>query len=294
MKTALLDPAIYFISQDKWNNPDDRNTFIKHLLDNLGVATRFNIAKLYWDQTFEIYFWSKQLTPWRLDGQFNNMIRPILYRLFSGRNIGALSEANRCAVAPNMFYHDGEIKEHFLCVMHSQLVKNEDIFLCLSVQNDLGSHVKYSFSCNCHSNVLTPTQVRNSKEWLDQIDVVDLYWPRNNLDDRARLGIGLDIIRLREYEDIPFLYSFSFSDDFISRLISVSVDKLNILEKMAMRLVQDQLSATRDGRLQDEPMPNNRRRFRVTQRPSSTRIHYRYIYNNKVEFLTYGAHDYSL
>jgi hypothetical protein len=54
-----------------------------------------------------------------------------------------------------------------------------------------------------------------------------------------------------------------------------------IIKYIAKRLTSTQQEAAQDGHLHDEYLKQKKEyRFRITQRPSSTRVHYKYVNKN--------------
>lgn len=94
------------------------------------------------------------------------------------------------------------------------------------------------------------------------------------------------------------MIDFEFKKAFVKKLLYVREDKLRILELIAKRLSKTTAEAGRDPVLQDENIEgksNNDkvRRFRITPRPSSKRIHYKFERSMIVFTMFYdaGEHD---
>ncbi len=128
-------------------------------------------------------------------------------------------------------------------------------------------------------------------EWLDHIDLTESYWP-SNIDEEGKFNTALDIA-FKKLDKQP-IYEYEFSKSFLKDIIKVQNHRTSIIEWTAKRLTLTKQEAAKDSYLQDEWLTKKKEyRFRITQRPSSTRIHYKYV-NNKMKFLRYydeGEHD---
>ncbi|MGA2159805.1 MAG: hypothetical protein ABSG90_11385 [Dehalococcoidia bacterium] len=120
------------------------------------------------------------------------------------------------------------------------------------------------------------------------------YWP-HFLEEKGVFLDALEIVRVRDFNNLPFLYKFEFSNQFMDEIAAAGSNRLRILQQIVKRLILTRQNAARDGSLQDEYISTEREhRFRVTPRPSSIRIHYNYLNGNDIKFLHYydvGHHD---
>lgn len=169
-----------------------------------------------------------------------------------------------------------------------------DIRLCLGLENIISSQSRHVFSCNCCSPTLIPEPINCSTDWLHHIDLENDYWP-SSISDLDKFVKALDIVRVRDFNNSPFLYKFEFSSRFIDELIASQSNKLKILHQSVKRLTLTSEQAACDASLRDEYLAKKREyRFRVTPRPNSTRIHYSYDRSGSIIFLRYygvGHHD---
>lgn len=293
---TVLDPSILFISNEDWKIEEVRDEFLEHCYDILGKIDEKNI-KIYWSENLDYYLLeSPQIPPWRFEKDWGNQITPILYRLLNS-NIESLEfkkEWDVCKVNPSLkhSYNKEEIHNCFLKLMHEIIDRNEQIYLCLSKDN---IEEQYSFKCDCHPNELKPSIVRNNSEWIKYINVEEEYWPINK-DDFLKFEQALEIVRLLKYPKKSFRYKYKFSNTFKKSILKEDLHKSDILEKIAKRLTLTKQEAYKDSVLQDELLQGKTKiyRFRVTPRPASTRIHYKFDGNNAIEFLEYygqGHHD---
>jgi len=181
----------------------------------------------------------------------------------------------------------------FLSLMHQAITAFPDVVLCLGLDNLLRG-VDYVFSCDCCRESITPDVVGIPNDWLHHVDVEDRYWPRNRRDVRS-LDKALEITRSTYLPHSDFLYRFEYSPQFAKDIVGVRDNRGRILRQMARRLTMTEHEAASDGSLRDEVVHSSgERRFRVTPKPSSTRIHYVYKGSKALLFKRYydaGHHD---
>jgi len=177
----------------------------------------------------------------------------------------------------------------FLELMHIVIEREEKVYLCLGVNR---IREEFTFLCDCHSFQVNPVVIAKPIEWLDQIDLTESYWP-SNVDEEGKFKAALQIA-FKKLDKQP-IYEYEFSKSFLRDIIKVQNHRTSIIEWTAKRLTLTKQEAARDSYLQDEELEQKKKeyRFRITQRPSSTRIHYKYV-NKKIKFLRYydeGEHD---
>lgn len=290
---TVFDPGNLFISESDWHNAEQRDIFLQHLLDNLDYINDYQITKIYWTDELEKLLWdSPQLPPWRLNRDWNLPIVQVIYRAFNKAKeyIHNSKNLTSCLVEPPLDCSKlGDLTLlAFLELMHIVIDKNENIYLCLS-----NSRIKenYLFSCDCHSFQITPLVITKPTEWLNHVNLASDYWPES-LDEIEKLHTALKIM-FKKLNRKP-IYEYEFSNAFIKDIVKTQNYREYIIEYAAKRLTLNKQEAARDSYLQDEYLAQSKEyRFRITQRPSSTRIHYKYV-NKKFRFLRYygeGEHD---
>ncbi len=287
MKNVVLDPALLFITEIDWANNHKRDWFLAHLLDNLTNIDQYSVAQILWNDELESCLWSDpHIPPWRQDKDWGNQLVPIIYRLLK-KNIAADNfEGSQtvCNVQTVLDCSDPNALICFLRIMHRLISFTLDTLLCLGLPNILPADSNYTFYCTCCSKTLTPELIKHPTDWLRYIDVENKYWP-GNVSDSRKFKKGLDIIRLRDLNDSPFLHNFQFSPRFIDDLALTHSNRLRILRQIAKRLTLTAQQAALDASLQDEYLNRGVYRFRVTPRPTSTRIHYSYDQSGAILFL---------
>jgi hypothetical protein len=142
-----------------------------------------------------------------------------------------------------------------------------------------------------------PKLISCTKDFLDQIKVEESFWP-NCSSDGELLKKGVSILLKRNHDINCCNVEFDFSKTFVKKLSSTQESRLRILELIAKRLSKTTAESGRDPVLQDENVEGRsdnakERRFRVTPRPSSKRIHYNFE-GSKIVFIMFydsGEHD---
>jgi hypothetical protein len=294
MKSAVLDPSILHISTTDWDTTDKRDHFLKHLFDNLTAIDDYRIAKILWSQQQEACLWlTPQTPPWRVDKDWSNALVPIIYGLLQ-RNSNFIeldSSLAPCAVRPLMHLIHQRPGRWFLILMHSLIKSQDEVFLCLGLPNIAPASRQYLFTCTCCPSPMSPNLVSSATDWLNYVDITGEYWPSNETES-DKLFSALQMFRLKEFNDKPFLHKFEFSTHFVSALSRTHTNKATILRQMVKKLVATKQEATRDPTLRDEYLCEQRVfRFRVTHR---TRIHYDYGTEAHIYFLSFydvGQHD---
>ncbi|NJN78184.1 MAG: hypothetical protein HC803_07515 [Saprospiraceae bacterium] len=108
------------------------------------------------------------------------------------------------------------------------------------------------------------------------------------------MSLAFDFIKLRDYDDADFEFDFEFTRNFKRSILNERTHCKAILERMTKKLVLTVAESRQDAQLRDEYIDKvEEYRFRVTGRPSSTRIHYTFE-DDVITFLRFygdGEHD---
>ncbi|MTJ52694.1 hypothetical protein FJR38_08490 [Anabaena sp. UHCC 0253] len=293
MMKAVFEPSNLFISEIEWQNQESRDKFLEHLLDNLKNISDYEITKIYWTDELEEILWEHpQLPPWRQDRDWKIQIVPIIYKLFNSvkENLPNHKQLTSCTVQPGFNSQDPSdlILNYFLELIHILIDRNENIYLCLGIKTN---KQEYIFSCKCHDFKVHPTIIENPIQWLNYIDIINTYWP-SSVNEIDKLHESLKIL-FKIHNSQP-IQEYEFSPQFVKDIIKATNHREKILQSIVKRLLLTKQQAAKDMNLQDEYLkPKKEYRFRVTPRPASTRIHYKYA-KNKILFLKYydeGEHD---
>lgn len=290
---AVFEPEILFISESDWQDSKKRDEFLNHLLDNLENINNYQITRVYWTDDLEGLLWDHpQLPPWRLDRDWKLKLVPTIYKNFNTREfIESQETLSSCLMQPvlNCSCFEGLALCAFLELMHIVIEREENVYLCLGFNR---IREEFTFFCDCHSFQVNPVVIAKPIEWLDQIDLTESYWP-SNIDEEEKFKAALKIA-FKKLDKQP-LYKYEFTKTFLKDIIKVQNHRTSIIEWTAKRLTLNRQQAARNSYLQDEYLDQQKEyRFRITQRPSSTRIHYKYVNKNIIKFLRYydeGEHD---
>src|SRR5438045_1916867 len=83
MKNSIFEPSMLFATREQWCDEEGRDTFLKHLIDNVVTFDDNFTTSLYWTDALEMCLWAApQLSPWRVDRDFNLPLVQIFYRRF--------------------------------------------------------------------------------------------------------------------------------------------------------------------------------------------------------------------
>lgn len=288
-----LEPSVLFITEDGWNDEINREEFLENLLLILGYVNDNDNIKICWNDNFESLLWEyPQKAPWRIDKDYSNPLVPVINKLLKNNIIDleeSLYYSQDCIVEPNGMIGMGDdlYVSTFMSMMHYHVIKLNDLFL--AVQPELKSD--YKFSCDCHMKAITPKIIT---EYLDMIDlevISEELWPKNS--DQKDKIIKLVEIFLQKNK-CSSLYKYDFTERFVKDIINITIRKSKLINQIVKRLCMNEAQARGDASLQDEYIERqNEYRIRITQRPTSTRVHY--IYNrDKIIFVTYygeGEHN---
>jgi uncharacterized protein YnzC (UPF0291/DUF896 family) len=109
-----------------------------------------------------------------------------------------------------------------------------------------------------------------------------------------KMELAFDFIKLRDYDNADLQFDFEFTKTFKKSILNERTHREAILERMTKKLILTSAEARQDAQLRDEYINTvNEYRFRVTQRPTSTRIHYTFE-DDVITFLRFygeGEHD---
>ncbi len=305
---SVLDPLIFFISDDDWKDDDKRDEFLQHFVDNITTIDKYKVTKIYWTEALDELLYVSQLPPWRRDRMMNNGLVPIIYRHFGGDEIKEYLNCDHglgpCDVCPTMQGLPGraEIDDCFRGIMHQLVARDELVFLALGLANRSVNSGKYVFSCTCHPNQLVPPVIRHPHEWLWHVNLEQQFWPTSACDRNkfmTAIQIAADTLLISGIAEAAKLkYDYDFDNRFLERISSERNHRGEILRNIAKRLLLTQSDAAMDSSLLDEDVKGGRkragkevRRFRVS---GENRIHYIYPCKGKILFTDYygaGEHD---
>jgi len=288
---ALFDPEVFFVSDAIWESPNDRMEFLNHLDTHLDFINSIGKACILWCDKYDERLWSHpKLPPWKKTRGWSIPLSQILYHKLTKycKRLDTLSlqlgECQPpiqcyCAVAHTAFHQ----------LITAIFINSLTPHYCPSIGN-ISEH-DHLFRPNAEAAWSEFPEVRNPKDWPKMIDPIKYFWPtsRNDNDNFMKC---IELVALSKDINPSELQSFSFTQNFLGNLILAS-RKERIIEMIVKRLTLTLQESAHDQQLQDEELPDGERRFRVTQRPSSLRIHYIFQNNQIVfdKFFDEGHHD---
>lgn len=296
MNKAIFEPSLVLISDENWNNETYKDAFLDLFLTHLELLDKYDLTKIYWtDELNAILFESPNEHPWHPSDLSTPLILTIYQKFYQLHELIPAFETVCNATPPlKINYQKTEAQEEFLKMVHTLIDFEEPSFLCVGLENQLKSPDNYIFSCDCHETSYVPTLLNQPKDWLQYVDIVDKFYPKNIDEFEDKMALAFDFIKYRDYDDADLEYDFEFTKRFKKSILNERVHCEAILEKMTKKLVLTSAEARQDPQLHDEYINRvDEYRFRVTQRPSSTRIHYTFE-DDKITFLKFygeGEHD---
>lgn len=294
---AVFEPSLLFISDEDWYDEEKQDAFLEHLLNHLDMIDTFDAAKIWWtDELQEVLVGSPNMHPWFQSDQRNPLIVTI-HRAFYNRLEYSLGFDDVCKINPCLetTYTNQEAQDHFLKLVHNLIDEDENFHFCVGVQNRLNLPNQYTFSCDCHAKNLTPSLLNDANDWLFHIDI-SKFFPNSIEEFDIQFDKGMDLVKKKLFPEKRYLFDFEFTKNFKKSIVFRTKFQEEIFVAVVKKLISTSLEAANSD-LHDEQIGKknlNKWRMRVTQRPSSTRIHYTVTDEGAIRFLQYygeGEHD---
>lgn len=297
---SVFELGVLFATQEDWNRQDKQDAFLEHLLNHLLIIQEYQHSRVFWSDGLETLLWAEpQQHPW-FGSDLRNPIILTIFQYFSSNveSLGDLEVEN--ADSP---------QAHFQALLDFLLDAKESFFFCTSESN---AEDTIAFSRSDEEEPYHPTIIRKPLEWFHQLNAVD-YYPSSLELFETELLKGLKVVKYQKYLDLIhskedalredlldlernlFVYGYAFERGFIKKLLGVTLTrhKEAILEKMTDKLMllptDAGFNALGDEKLKGQDLY----RFRITPRPTSTRMHYA-LDQNTIVFTAYygeGEHD---
>lgn len=291
---AVFEPSLLFIADEDWWDDEKRDAFLEHLLDHLQLIDEYDICQIWWTEQLQtILVGDPNMHPWFGSDQRNPLIVNIHQKFY--QRLSYWDEYPvPCDITPKLSadYSNLSAQESLLKLVHALIDLEENFHFCVGLANQLKPAAAYSFSCNCHSYPLLPNVINQASEWLPLLDPVAQFFPTSIEDFDTNFPKALELVLKQSFPGKTYLFDFEFSKTFKKSIVSRTTLRQEILEAVVKKLVLT-TDATRS-ELVDEYLSKKREwRFRVTWRPTSTRIQYQ-IEDKKIIFLQYygeGEHD---
>lgn len=300
MDYAVLEPSVISISQDEWDCEVQRDDYLEHfnlILKNIENNQDLHIA---WSSETDDLIWAApQRPPWRRDRTWANTIIPILFKSMQNNleYIDIEEDSLECTIEPPLKCYREELTKNFKNILAHLHDNCEQIIIPLGLKNIPVIAPFPKFSVDENELAPPPSLISCCNDFLKIVKVEETFWPKSG-EDAESLREGINLLLKRNHNIDPCIVHFDFKKSFVKKLSVTQNSKLRILELMAKRLSKTTAEAGRDPVLQDEKVEgksnkNQERRFRVTPRPSSKRIHYSFD-NSKIIFKMFydsGEHD---
>ena len=303
---GVLDPQLFLIADQDWNDPAKRDRFLQLLLDHLTMISKHDIVRIYWTDQLESLIY--ELPPWRQDRCLRMQLVPQLYQRFSPRlkvfidNAECLEE---CSVTPPLRGIPGrnEITAHFTKLMHALIAQHEHVYFGLGLANRPAPSGGYIFSCTCHPDDLVPTVIEQPIEWLQHINLEEVFWPTgDDATSHDNFVTAIDLAQERLLmaglcNAVKGRYEIEVGKEFLNSVACENLHRSAILKAIAKRSLLTRHDAMADSALRDEQLKGKKLagkpvgRFRVTQ---ECRIHYVYEDTRRIVLTDYfgeGKHD---
>lgn len=307
---ALFDPSLLFVSDADWAQAEKQDDFLEHLTKHLQSITEYDLANIWWTEELQtILVETPNMHPW-FGSDLSNQIIAVLHHNFYNRLEYFEENETICNLAPplKITYTNANAHEHFLKLAHNLLVFEEAFYFCTGLENQVLGSENYTFSCECHQSIYTPILINAATDWLPYIDskfiptILD-YFPTRVEDFDEQFSKGMAFIKKQYFPDKPYLFEYEFTKNFQKSIINRTGFQEEIFIAIVKKLISTAQEAANSD-LHDEFLRKTKNlilgepkqdlyRIRVTQRPSSTRIHY-VLDHKKVVFRQYygeGEHD---
>lgn len=291
MLHALLDPGLFLISDDDWNCTDKRTTFLDRLSKHLEFIDDVGVGSVMWCDELDARLWSNpQMPPWKKSRGYDISMTMILYKFLTKNicRIDITDNAPADALPPLACCCDNSL-DLFRRLVSMAIRNTLSAYFCPSSANVIVAD--HQFRESLTSDWVTFPVVRDPSTWPKMISPAQLFWPTNRM-DRDRFIKCIDYTALSKGISPKRLHNYQLSGRFIGDIVNAS-RKEQVVEMIILRLSMSLQAASADTRLRDELLSDGDRRFRVTQKPSSLRIHYRFE-NQKILFTRFydeGHHD---
>jgi hypothetical protein len=295
---TLFEPSLLFISEADWYDEEKQDIFLDYLISHLELMDNYDICRIWWtDELMTILVGNPNMHPW-FQSDLSNPLIVAIHQKFYNRTENVFEFDKICQISPSLkaTYTNQEAQSHFLKLVHTLIDFNESSYLCVGRQNALSVNESYNFTCTCHNNNFVPTLINEANTWLQYVDVVNKFFPTTIALFDDNFEDGLNLVRKKMFNEQPYLFDFEFTPKFKKSIISRVTFQESIFIAIVKKLVSTSAESANSD-LHDEFINQNsinQWRIRVTQRPSSTRIHYKVDNQNKITFLCYygvGEHD---
>ncbi|HEY9082681.1 MAG TPA: hypothetical protein VIN73_05055 [Vicingaceae bacterium] len=286
MNKLMLLPTLAFISENKWSQESFKENYLGIMINAFKEIDNNENLNLIWSNKLEEILWTEpRYKPWGDLNERNSLV-PIFYKFFV-KNVDYISHDNVLSTSsPNLEHENNEILKEYYSISNHLILKKIEFAIFnpnYSIQFITECNKSYNPTC-CSSNFdilklqlklfLFKDTIEESKEKLTH--VISIYLEINGLEKNNK---------------------YSFSSAFMRKVQTLNdPDLLQLIDRLALRVSYNGQQARECAILQDEFITTkgiDEFRMRITNRPTSIRVHY-VINDSVLEFLNYygaGEHD---
>ncbi|MDO6598464.1 hypothetical protein Q4512_16210 [Oceanihabitans sp. 2_MG-2023] len=286
MNKLMLLPALAFISENDWSQESFKDNYLEIMINAFKEIDNNENLSLIWSNKLEEILWTEpRYKPWG-DLNVRNSLVPIFYKFFV-KNVDFISHENvQSTSSPNLEHTNTEILDEYYSISNHLILEEIEFALFnpnYSIQFETECNQTYSPICCCSNFDILKLQLKpflfngsieESKAKLTY--VISLYLKKNGL------------IKNNTY---------CLSSAFMRKVQTLSdLNIIELIDRLSLRISYNGQQARECIILQDEFITTNginEFRMRITNRPTSKRVHY-VINDNVLEFLNYygvGEHD---
>jgi hypothetical protein len=285
MHKLSIVPSLVFISEDEWKVSGFQDSYLKTMIDAFNQIQKSNLNVIWSEKLEELLWISPHYKPWSSLSQRNSLV-PVFYKMFR-KNIELINHSNeKSSSIPNIEHKDKVILDEFYSILNQLIVDGIDYSLFKSDnQHQFLSKCRKEYipkSCNSCFDILKLNLKLNLFEGtiIEQINnlkqIIDIYLSDSNIEK---------------------LNTYNFSNTFIKRIKTINdKDLITLIQRISLRIGYTSQESRACTTLRDEFITTNginEHRIRISNRPTSIRVHY-IIKENTLEFLNYygnGEHD---
>lgn len=286
----LLDPSVYYLSEEEWNDEEKKDEFLDNFQKYLKLLDLIEQSILLWTDELEALLWeSPHHPPWRGNQDFMNQQISFLIKKFNLKCeiINLNHSYSSCVINPILNY-DNKYDQGFknLC---SQIVEEERKSNLLIAPRQIDREVT-ELKCQTPMKVFKIESFKDIKKLLIKNSIIEYFWPKT-IDDLDIFKNYINLLLSYENKINKFNLDESFIKDLINKVTDIRF-KNKIITTIVKRLCLNSHEASIDFSLHEETIKTEKR-IRVTQKPTSTRIHFKFndetiIFKN---FYAEGEHD---
>lgn len=281
MDNVLICPSKIFITEDLWNDESFRENYLIEMMETFEIIDKSKQIKLIWSIDLENKLWeNNKYRPWSEYTTTRNQIIPIIYNFFNKNIIYSEINEQICIKTPDFELNDNDILKIYSQICNEKILSKEDFTLIISknenyfISSTEDEYLAEIFKTNFDILKKYLDKIINSEDVRDVFQTIELYLKSKNLK------------RLNKY---------SFSSNFIKKMKKLGNEDLDrLFERLALRLSYTSAEARSCILLRDKYIDeDNGFRMRITNRPTSKRVHYK-IEEDSIKFTEYygiGEHD---